>query len=88
MDLELECYLNYSTNSNDMKDDATIDKYTKNLLEINVNLRSQLENLYKLLKIKLKFENCERLDKLLDELEILKSGLSLSMQKQTVIVSK
>ncbi len=87
--MEMACYLNHSNYSNNSNgyDENTYHMYIQNLVEINKNLRSQLENLYKLLKVKLKFEQSERLEKLLDELEIMKTSLSFSMQKQTNIVS-
>jgi hypothetical protein len=64
--------------------------YIENLLSINKNLRGQIEFLHKLLKMKLKTEMISdgtRLEKILNELEIIRSSLTFSLQKQTEIVS-
>lgn len=66
-------------------------EYISNLQRINSNLRNQLDYMFKLLKIKIKMEensSISRLENILNELEILKTSLSFSMQKQANIVSK
>lgn len=63
-------------------------EYVESLIEINKNLRSQLELLYKLLRTKLKFEENRKIEKFLDELEILKTTMSFNIQKNSNIVSK
>lgn len=63
--------------------------YAENLIFINKNLRDQLEISYKLLKLKCREEENERmfrLDNLINELEILKTSLTFSLQKQTEII--
>jgi hypothetical protein len=65
------------------------DDYTSNLLKINKNLRDQLENCFKLLKLKTKENNniaFNKLENLINELEILKTSLTFSLQKQTEII--
>jgi hypothetical protein len=65
--------------------------YIENILDINCNLRNQLELMYKLIRTKLKLEiNSEnsRLENILNELEILKTSLSFNLQNQSNIVSK
>ncbi len=65
--------------------------YIENILHINCNLRNQLEQMYKLIRTKLKMEiNSEnsRLENILNELEILKTSLSFNLEKQSNIVSK
>jgi hypothetical protein len=69
------------------------ENYIDNLQEINKNLRDQLELLYKLIKIKIKVELANmnqsyKLENIINELEILKTSLSFSMQNQNGIVSK
>ena len=62
--------------------------YIDTLIAINKNLRDQLEITYKLLKLKIKTEPSEkinRLDILINELEILKTSLTFSLQKQAEI---
>lgn len=76
---------NNFNNSNSELDQNIL--YIQNLQEINKNLRSQLDHIFKLIKMKLKFDCNERLDSILDELEILKTSLSFAMQKQSNIVS-
>jgi uncharacterized membrane protein len=61
--------------------------YIENIQEINKNLREHLEMVYKLLRTKLKIESNSRLENILNEMEILKTSLSFSMQKQSNIVS-
>ncbi len=75
-------------NANKFPNENPEEIYENNLQVINKNLRDQLEYLYKLLKIKLKIEGNQRLENILDELEILKTSLSFSMQKQANIFSK
>ena len=89
-------------------------EYIENLIEINSNLRNQLEQMYKLIRTKIKIEynsnfidnnsisnsafnktqnfnnnyyECNRLENILNELEILKTSLSFSLQKQSSITS-
>jgi len=64
------------------------DNYIENLIQINKNLRDQLDYTYKLLRTKLKIDENSRLENILNELEILKTSLSFSMQKQSYIISK
>lgn len=66
------------------------DEYIESILEINKNLRNQIENLYRLLRIKIKMELEEnsRLENILNELEILKTSFSFNIQKNSNIVSK
>ena len=61
--------------------------YVRNLQEINKNLRSQLDYMYKLIKIKLKLDKNERLEIILSELESLKMSLDITMHKHENIVS-
>jgi hypothetical protein len=66
-------------------------EYIVTILEINSNLRNQLELMYKLLRTKLKMEGLSensRLENILNELEILKTSLSFNLQKQSSLVSK
>jgi hypothetical protein len=63
-------------------------QYISNLIEINKNLRDQIEVLHKLLKMKLKMECNTRLESYIDEMEILKTSLSFSLQKQSNVFSK
>jgi len=65
------------------------ENYIENLLSINKNLRDQLEITYKLLKHKTKDEKSEkmnRLDNFLNEIEILKTSLTFSLQKHSEII--
>ena len=62
--------------------------YLRNLQEINKNLRSQLDYMYKLIRMKLKLDSSERLKKIVRELESLKMSLDFTMQKHENIVSK
>ena len=65
--------------------------YVDNIIEINKNLRNQLELLYKLLRTKLKLDNLNentKLENIINELEILKTSFSFNMQKQSNIISK
>ncbi len=61
--------------------------YVESIIEMNQNLRSQLEILYKLLRTKLKIEDNTKLENILNELEILKSSLSFSMLNHSNLVS-
>jgi len=65
------------------------ENYIEVLISINKNLRDQLEITYKLLKLKVREENSSamsRLDNLLNEMEILKTSLTFSLQKHTEII--
>jgi hypothetical protein len=63
-------------------------EYIDCLVTINKNLRDQVETLYKLLKMKIKTEgNNTRLNTYIEEMEILKSSLSLNLEKSSLIVS-
>ena len=65
------------------------ENYIENLISINKNLRDQLEMTYKLLKLKTKEEKSEkmnRLENLVNEMEILKTSLTFSLQKHTEII--
>jgi hypothetical protein len=61
--------------------------YVQSIIEMNQNLRSQLELLYKLLRTKLKMEDNTKLENILNEFEILKSSLSFSMLNHSNLVS-
>jgi hypothetical protein len=63
-------------------------EYVTNLISINKNLRDQIEKLHKVLKMKLKIENNTRLDSYLNELEILRSSLSFTLQKHNNLFNK
>lgn len=65
------------------------ENYVENLISINKNLRDQLEITYKLLKLKIneeKSEKMNRLDNFLNEMEILKTSLTFTLQKHTEII--
>ena len=66
------------------------EKYVENLMNINKNLRDQLELLYKLIKTKIKVDcvSHNKLENIISQLEILKTSLSFNMQNQTTIISK
>ncbi len=65
------------------------ENFNENLIYINKNLRDQLEITFRLLKLRIKEgknETFNKLDNLLNEMEILKTSLTFSLQKHTEIL--
>jgi hypothetical protein len=64
------------------------ESYIDNLISINKNLRDQIETLHKLLKMKLRTEYRDsKLVLYIEEMEILKTSLSLNLEKYTKTIS-